>query len=164
MPNIKLAVQNLALAEPIPGVCAGCGTPTTETRPRHYVVGFRKTVKFDLPYCAGCHAAHRAYDMNALWIALGIIAAALGFIGAVFTYMLAQSLPLMIASAALIPVGLVLILVFLLKRKKPSVHTGTVLEADEKRIVLTDVNDRFGAALEALRKRKAGGAASGPKR
>lgn len=164
MPTVKLAVKDLALAEQIPGLCAGCGTPTTDTRPRHYVVGFRKTVKFDLPYCAGCHAAHRAYDMNSLWIALGIFAAAGGFIGAMFAYMLAQSLPLTIAAAALIPIGLVLLLVFLLKRKKPTAHTGTVLEADEKRIVLIDIDDRFIAALEALRKRKAGGAAGGPKR
>jgi hypothetical protein len=159
MATVKLAVKDLTLAEQIPGLCVGCAKPTTDTQQRHYLISFRNTVRLDVPYCAGCVAEHKAYERNNLYIALALVAAVLGIISAALVYGLLKLVPLALAFAALVPVGGVLILLCLMKRRKPKTGTGEVMDATEQRVTLVDVHDQFAAALEALRKRKAGGAA-----
>jgi hypothetical protein len=157
MATVKLAVKELALAEQIPGLCVGCARPTADTQQRQYLIAWRKTLKFDIPYCAACIAEHRAYERNGLFIGLGISVAVLGIIGAIIIQATLQKIVLLLAAAVLVPVGGVLVLLSLVKRRKPKTGTGEVLDANEQRVTLVDVHDQFAAALEALRKRKPGG-------
>jgi hypothetical protein len=157
MANVKLAVKDLALAESIPGLCAGCGTPTTETEERYYLVGFRQKLTFDLPYCTGCRTEHRAYERNGLWLGIGIFVAVIGLVLGIVLQVLVHILALSLALFALVPVGGVMVLRAFMKRRKPSTCTATIIDADEKRISMVDVHDQFVAALEVLRKRKVGG-------
>src|SRR5271165_3616072 len=110
MANLKLAVKDLTLAEQIPGLCAGCGKPTTETEERYYMVGFRSKVHFDLPYCAACRAEHRAYESNGLWLGIGILVAVIGLVVGILLQVLVHILALSLALFALVPVGGVLVL------------------------------------------------------
>jgi hypothetical protein len=157
MATIKLALKDLTLAEQIPGLCVGCGKPTTDTQERHYMLALRKTVKLDVPYCGGCVAEHQAYARNSLYIALAAIAAVVGLVGSLISHALLRSLPVTLAIAGIVPVGVVVVLLALFKRRKPKTGTGDVLDATEQRITLVDVHDLFAAALEVLRKRKGGG-------
>jgi hypothetical protein len=75
-------------------------------------------------------------------------------VGSLISHALLHILPVTLGIAVLVPVGAVVVLLALLKRRKPQTGTGEVLDATEQRITLVDVHALFAAALEVLRKRR----------